>query len=247
MRGFHTKLWAARAWSDERAVSVRLGYVSEDGDEGYPGNLHTEVTYQLLADNNTLRFGYRATTDRTTVVNLTNHSYLNLAGEGSGTVLDHEVELYADHYLPLGHDLIPNGELAPVTGTPMDFTTAHRIGERIRCGFEQLVVAQGYDHNYAIVRPVDSVGQLVLAARVREPHSGRRLAVWTTEPGLDFYSGNFLDGTLVGTGGSIYRQSDGLAIEPEHFSNSPNMPQFPSVILRPGEVYESCTEFRFHP
>lgn len=243
--GFHTKVWAAQAWADAAETSIRLTYVSPDGEQGFPGTLHTEVTYRLAADSNTLRFAYRATTDRTTVVNLTNHSYLNLAGEGSGSVLDHEVEIWADRYLPLRPDLIPTGELAPVAGTPMDFTTPHALGERIRCGFEQLVVAQGYDHNYALDRPAGPDGRLVRAARLHEPDSGRRLEVWTTEPGIDFYSGNFLDGTLVGTGGCAYRQSDGLAIEPEHFSNSPNTPHFPSVVLHPGEVYESTTEFRF--
>ena len=245
--GFHTKVWAAHAWADPSGVSVRLTYVSPDGDQGFPGTLHTEVTYHLAAASNTLRFGYRATTDRTTVVNLTNHSYLNLAGEGSGSVLDHEVQIWADRYLPLRPDLIPTGELAPVAGTPMDFTTPHRLGERIRCGFEQLVLARGYDHNYALDRPAGSEEGLVRAARLHEPGSGRRVEVWTTEPSIDFYSGNFLDGTLVGTGGRAYRQGDGLAIEPEHFSNSPNTPHFPSIVLRRGEVYESTTEFRFSP
>ena len=243
--GFHTKLWAAHPSAQSGSVAVRLAYVSGHDEEGFPGTLHTQVTYRLAAGENTLRFEYRATTDRPTVVNLTNHSYLNLAGEGSGSVLDHEVQLYADHYLPLSPELIPTGELALVDGTPMDFRTPHPIGERIRSGFDQLVVAQGYDHNYVLKRPAGMEGRLVPAARVREPVSGRTLEVWTTEPGLDFYTGNFLDGSLVGTGGSSYRQSDGLAIEPEHYSNSPNTDHFPSVVLRPGEVYESSTEFRF--
>jgi len=244
-KGFNTRLWAAQPSADPDSVAVRLEYVSADGEEGYPGTLATEVTYRLAAEENTLRFEYRATTDRPTVVNLTNHSYLNLLGEGSGSVLDHEVQLYADQYLPLDPQLIPTGELAPVAGTPLDFRTPHRIGERIRIGFAQLVVAQGYDHNYVVTHPAGLETSLVPAARVYEPVSGRTLEVWTTEPGLDVYTGNFLDGSLVGTGGATYRQSDGLAIEPEHFSNSPNTAHFPSVVLRPGEVYRSTTEFRF--
>jgi len=242
-RGFDKRLWTATTELDEDGVALRLSYVSEDGEEGYPGTLDTSVVYQLFSGSNTLRMEYRATTDRPTLVNLTNHTYFNLRGEGSGTILDHDVQLFADHFLPLGEDLIPTGEVSALDGTPLDFRTPHRIGERIRQGFEQLVIAQGYDHNYALRRAGD--GALVLAARVHEPHSGRALEVWTTEPGVDFYTGNFLDGTRVGTSGSVYRQSEGFAIEPEHFSDSPNKPEFPSVVLRPGEVYESCSEFRF--
>lgn len=243
--GFDKKLWQPYPGTDDDSVALRLTYVSEDGEEGYPGTLHTEVTYRLAQSRNTLRVEYRATTDRPTIVNLTNHSYFNLAGEGSGTALDHDVDIRADHYLPLGPDLIPTGELAPVTGTPMDFRTSRRLGERIRGGFAQLVIAQGYDHNYVLARPEGSEGALVLAARVRAPQRGRTLEVWTSEPAVDFYSGNFLDGTLVGTGGAAYRQSDAFAIEPEHFANSPNTPHFPPTVLRPGEVYQSCTEYRF--
>lgn len=244
-QGFDTKLWSVHPSVDAGSAALRLEYVSPDGEEGYPGCLQAQVTYRLEATSNTLRFEYRATTDRPTIVNMTNHSYLNLAGEGSGSVLDHEVQIFADDYLPLGADLIPTGEIATVTGTPFDFRTPHRIGERVRSGFDQVVLARGYDHNFVVARPEGSDGELVLAARVHEPRSRRTLEVWTTEPSVDFYSGNFLDGSLVGPGGASYRQSDALALEPEHFSNSPNSPEFPSIVLRPGEVYESCTEFRF--
>jgi aldose 1-epimerase len=243
--GFDKQLWRARPCADAQWVGVRLTYVSADGEEGYPGALRTEVTYRLSREACTLRVDYRASTDKPTVVNLTNHSYFNLAGEGSGSALDHEVEIRADRYLPLTPDLLPTGDLAPVAGTPMDFRTPRAIGERIRSGFPQLVIARGYDHNYVLDRPEGAPGAVLLAARVREPRSGRMLEVWTSEPGIDFYTGNFLDGSLVGTGGASYRQGDAFALEPEHFSNSPNMPQFPTTVLRPGETYASTSEYRF--
>jgi aldose 1-epimerase len=243
--GFDKKLWQAQPFSDDEWAGVRLRYVSPDGEEGFPGTLRTEVTYAVARRDNTLRVDYRATTDKPTLVNLTNHSYFNLAGEGSGSVLDHEVEIRAGRYLPLTASQVPTGELVSVTGTPMDFRTPRRIGDRIRSGFPQLVIGHGYDHNYVVDRPGASDGALVLAARVREPGSGRVLEVSTSEPGIDFYTGNFLDGSLVGTGGAVYRQGDGFAIEPEHFSNSPNLPQFPSTRLNPGEQYTSTTAYRF--
>lgn len=245
LEGFDKKVWQGEGFIDPEWTGVRLSYVSPDGEEGYPGTLHTTVTYRLGRHQPVLRIDYTATTDRPTVVNLTNHSYFNLAGEGSGSVLDHVVEMPASHYLPLLDTLLPTGEYAPVDGTPMDFRAPHVIGERIRDNFEQLSLARGYDHNYVLDRGPDAEGTLVFAARVTDPDSGRVLEVWTTEPGIDFYTGNFLDGSLVGTNGHSYRQSDGLAIEPEHFSNSPNIAHFPSTVLRPGETYTSATEYRF--
>lgn len=245
LNGFDKKLWRAQALADDDWVGVQLRYVSADGEEGYPGTLDTEVTYRLARDRRVLRVDYAATADRPTIVNLTNHSYFNLAGEGSGSILDHVLEIAANRYLPLKPTLLPTGELAPVSGTPLDFRTPHRIGERIRQGFEQLVLARGYDHNFVIDRDGVGVGDLAFAARVSEPTSGRVLEIWTTEPGIDVYTGNFLDGSLVGPSGRAYRQGDGLAIEPEHFSNSPNVPHFPSTILRPGQRYASASEYRF--
>ncbi len=243
--GFDKKLWDAEPLADDEWAGLVLRYVSPDGEEGYPGTLHTEVVYRLARDRCTLRVDYTATTDRATIVNLTNHSYLNLAGEGSGSVLGHLLEIAASRYLPLQPTLLPTGELAPVAGTPLDFRSPHPIGERIRHGFDQLVLARGYDHNFVLDRPDAGDGDLAFAARVTEPGSGRVLEVWTTEPGIDVYTGNFLDGSLVGPSGRTYRQGDGLAIEPEHFSNSPNVPHFPSTVLRPGGRYVSATEYRF--
>jgi aldose 1-epimerase len=245
LEGFDKKLWVAEGLADDQSVGVRLRYVSPDGEEGYPGTLDTEVKYRLARDRCVLRVDYCATADQATIVNLTNHSYLNLAGEGSGTALDHVLEIAASRYLPLQPTLLPRGELAPVAGTPLDFRAPHGNGERNRDGFEQLVLARGYDHNFVLDRKGATDGDLAFAVRVSEPTSGRELEVWTTEPGVDVYTGNFLDGSLVGPSGRVYRQGDGLAIEPEHFSNSPNVPHFPSTILRPGERYASTTEYRF--
>ena len=245
LEGFDKKLWSALEIRSEEWTGLRLSYLSPDGEEGYPGALDTQVAYRLARNSNVLRVDYTATTDRPTVVNLTNHSYFNLAGEGSGSVLEHVLEVAASRYLPLRATLLPTGELAPVAGTPLDFRVPHPIGERIRSGFEQLVLARGYDHNFALDRHGAADDELAFAARVVDPASGRALEVWTTEPGVDVYTGNFLDGSLVGSSGRAYRQGDGLAIEPEHFSNSPNEPHFPSTVLRPGQRFTSVTEYRF--
>ncbi|HET9146578.1 MAG TPA: aldose epimerase family protein [Acetobacteraceae bacterium] len=234
---FSHKLWEVTE-KGESAATLRLS--SPDGDNGYPGRLDVEVTYTLTEDN-ALRLDYRAVTDAPTVLNLTNHSYFNLAGEGSGSALDQYVTINADHYTPANHQHIPTGEIAPVEGTPMDFRKLTRIADRIREGVEQLSLAGGYDHNFVLNRS----GGLHLAAAAYDPGSGRTLTVETDQPGVQFYTGNKLDGTLMGSGGRLYRQGDGYAFETQHFPDSPNHPEFPSTVLNPGEVFTSTTIWRF--
>jgi aldose 1-epimerase len=223
---------------------VELAYTSPDGEMGFPGTLDVTVLYTLAPDN-ALRIDYLATTDAPTVLNLTNHSYFNLAGEAAGSIEGHILQLNAGRYVPTDATSIPTGELAPVAGTPFDFTSPHAVGERIGDDDEQLRFGAGYDHNYVLDRPPGTEGGMVAAARVEEPGSGRVLEVATTEPGLQLYSGNQLDGSVTGTGGVAYGPRAGLALETQHFPDSPNQPGFPSTVLRPGEVHRSATVYRF--
>jgi aldose 1-epimerase len=237
--GFDKKLWEIEELDSS---SVTLHYLSADGEEGFPGNLDVRVRYSV-GPGNVLRIDCTATTDAPTIVNLTNHSYFNLGGEGSGSILDHVATLGADHYLPVGDDLIPTGRLEAVAGTEMDFRMPHPLGERIRTGSHQIQISKGYDHNFLLTGKRVEDG-LSFGARIEDPRSGRVLEVWTTEPYIDFYTGNFLDGTLVGPSGTTYRQGDAFAIEPEKASNAINTPE-PSTILCPGETYRTATEYRF--
>jgi len=243
VRGFDKRVWDAEEIRQDGAAGVRLARVSPDAEEGYPGRLSAAVSY-VLDDDNRLRVDYRAESDRPTIVNLTNHTYWNLGGDGTGNIEDHVLQLAASRYTPVDTSLTPTGELAPVTDTPFDFTTPTAIGARIRESHPQLLIGRGYDHNLVLDR-ASGDSALIEAATLRDPASGRTLTVWTTEPGVQFYSGGYLDGTLVGASGRTYRQGDGVALETQHFPDSPNQPAFPSTILRPGEIYTSTTVFSF--
>jgi len=233
--GFGNRIWGIEDSSDRH---VTLSYISVDGEEGYPGTLHAWVTYTL--DGNDLRIDYRAQTDRPTVLNLTNHSYFNLAGEGSGSVLDHLLQVDADAFLPVTATSIPTGEVRPVAGTPFDFRAPMPIGSRIRQADEQILRSLGYDHNW-VLRPGPGLRPTV---RLHEPSSGRTLEVLTTEPGVHVYTANYLTGSLSGPSGRSYRQGDAICLETQHYPDSPNQPAFPSTILRPGEEFASTTVFR---
>ncbi len=238
--GFDKRVWQAQ----ERDGVVELRYTSPDGEEGYPGALDISVCYGL-DDDNALRIDYSAETDAPTVLNLTNHSYFNLLGEGEGTIYNHILTINADQYTPTDAMQIPTGEIEPVAGTPFDFRIPRAIGPGQRSAHPQIVRSKGYDHNFVLQRDGLSADELGFAARVYEPVSGRIMEVWTSEPGIQFYAGNVLDTTLVGSSGRLYRQSDGLALETQHFPDSPNQPHFPSTVLRPGERFRSTTLYKF--
>jgi aldose 1-epimerase len=237
VKGFDKVVWTATEIQRPEGPSVQFEYVSRDGEEGYPGTLRASVVY-TLTDRNELRIAYSATTDRKTVVNLTNHTYFNLAG--SGDILGHSLTLAADRFTPVDSTLIPTGELRPVAGSPFDFRQATPIGARIDAADEQLRFGGGYDHNFVLNR---QSSDLTLAARAVDPASGRVLEVRTTEPGVQFYTGNFLDGTIVGKGGQRYARRTGFCLETQHFPDSPNQPSFPTTVLEPGQTYQSTTVF----
>jgi aldose 1-epimerase len=241
VKGFDKRLWNAEPFGRDGNTGVVYTMTSRDGDEGYPGTLNVRVTYTLTPANE-LTVDYDATTDRPTPVNLTQHSYFNLAGEGRRDILEHRLTIDADRFTPVDKTLIPTGELAPVEGTPFDFRQPTAIGRRINADHEQLRFGRGYDHNWVLNR---SGAGLAHAARLEDPTTGRTLDVSTTEPGMQFYSGNFLDGTIAGKSGHVYRQRYGLCLETQHFPDSPNHANFPSPILRPGERYQSKTVFAF--
>ncbi|MFF3910056.1 aldose epimerase family protein [Streptomyces sp. NPDC001848] len=241
-QGFDKHVWDVEPFTRGSDVGLILHYTSVDGEMGYPGTLKAKVTFTLDRHGD-WRIDYEATTDKPTVVNLTNHTYWNLAGEGSGTIEHHELEIAASRYTPTDSGLIPTGELAKVAGTPFDFRHGKAIGRDIRAGHPQQVQAKGYDHNWVLDKGITAKPEHV--ATLRDPHSGRTLKIFTDQPGLQFYSGNFLDGTLVGTGGHTYRQGDALCLETQHFPDSPNHPNFPSTVLRPGQTYRTTTIHSF--
>jgi aldose 1-epimerase len=241
IKGFDKVVWDAQAMVGADSVSVEFKYMSKDGEEGFPGNLSVTVTYALTNDDE-LKIDYLAATDEVTVVNLTHHSYFNLAGAGSGDILGHELMLAADKFTPVDEGLIPTGELRPVAGTPMDFTQPTVIGDRINQDYEQLVFGKGYDHNWVLN---SGGGSMALAASVYEPKTGRMMKVYTTEPGMQFYAGNFLDGSNIGKGGKAYEFRNGFCLETQHFPDSPNKPDFPSTVLKPGEEYKTTTIYKF--
>jgi aldose 1-epimerase len=239
--GFDKRLWQAHPLHVNGASALELRYSSAAGEEGYPGKLDVSVTYTLTSANE-LRIDYRATTDQATVVNLAHHSYFNLAGEGTASILGHVLQIDGSRFTPDDAGLIPTGEIRDVRGTPFDFLAPHAIGERIDANDEQLRVGKGYDHNWVLD---GAPGVLHPAVRVSEPGSGRVLEVLTTEPGLQFYSGNFLDGSVHGKGGKSYAHRSAFCLETQHYPDSPNQPQFPSTVLRPGQVIQSTTVYRF--
>jgi len=240
-KGFDKVVWNAVPVETRQGPSLRMSYLSQDGEEGYPGNLSVTATY-TLTNRNELKLVFRARTDKSTVVNLTHHSYFNLAGQGRGDILEHLITIHADKFTPVDKFLIPTGKLATVKGSPFDFRYPTAIGSRINTHDQQLVIGRGYDHNWVANKPE---GHLGMIARVEEPKSGRVMEVLTTEPGVQFYTGNFLDGSLVGKGGKVYGFRSGFCLEPQHFPDSPNRKNFPSTVLGPGEIYKNTIIYRF--
>jgi aldose 1-epimerase len=239
--GFHSVLWNAEIVKTADYPSLKLTYHSPDKEEGYPGNMDVTVIYTWTADN-ALKIEYEATSDKNTVINLTNHAIFNLRGAGNGDILNHELMIAADSFTPIDSTFIPTGEIRPVKGTVMDFTTATAVGKRINDNYEQLVKGKGYDHNY-VLRAGNTIN--TLAASVYEPESGRLMEVYTTEPGLQFYSGNFISGKDVGRGNTQYPKRSGLALEAQKFPDSPNQPAFPSCVLKKGEKYTQTSIYKF--
>jgi len=237
LKGFDKHVWDSRQNGD----TVFFSYLSKDGEEGYPGNLTVNVFY-TLTDDNRLVLDMQAETDKKTIINLTNHAYFNLNGEGTGDILGHDLTLVADAITPVDSTLIPTGELMPVDNTPFDFRKPQTIGARINESHQQLLYGKGYDHNWVLSKAPGSFG---LAARLHSPVTGRILEIWTTQPGIQFYSGNFMDGTAKGKSGGIYAFRNGLALEPHHFPDSPNQKNFPSVVLNPGEKFHETIEYVF--
>ena len=237
--GFDKVVWSAKPVPGKLGPALELRYLSKDGEEGYPGNLSVTAVY-TWTDDNALRLDYTATTDKDTVVNLTQHSYFNLRGHGDN--LGHVVQINADKFTPVDNTLIPTGELKPVDGTPFDFRKPTAIGARVNATDEQIKFGGGYDHNWVINK---QAGALALQAVVTEPESGRRLEVWSTQPGLQFYGGNFLDGTITGKGGWTYQFREAFCLEPQHFPDSPNQPDFPSTVLKPGQTYQNTIIYKF--
>ena len=241
IEGFNRKVWTAEPFEKDCCVGLKLHYLSKDMEEGYPGNLDCNVTY-FLTNKNELVVEYVATTDKPTVCNLTNHCYFNLAGQGKRDNSTHELMLNADHYTPVDEGLITTGEIVPVAGTPMDFTKPTKIGARIDADFEQLKFGLGYDHNWVLNK---KGSEMSLAASVYEPASGRYMEILTNEPGIQFYAGNFLDGTITGKEGKVYKHRYAFCLETQHYPDSPNKPEFPSTTLRPGQTYKTTTIHKF--
>ena len=241
LKGFDKVVWNAHPTLTKRGPALELTYTSKDGEEGYPGTLTVKAVY-TVTHRNGLRVDFTATTDKDTVVNLTHHGYFNLAGQGNGNILNHVVYLNASKFTPVDSTLIPNGELRDVTGTPFDFRTPTAVDARVNADDEQIKFGGGYDHNWVVDHPM---GELGLDARVTEPTTGRVMEVWSTEPGLQFYCGNFLDGTIHGKGGQIYVHRGAIVMEPQHYPDSPNQANFPSTVLHPGEVYHNTIIYKF--